>query len=165
MVALAARRARLHRIRFRRADRYPWDGHIQPAALRRAALGPDASAVAHDDLSADVETETHTRGVARGTIRRAIEEPEERVQPLLGDPDPFVGHGEPPGTLVDETCELGGLPVHHVELFGDPAEPLRHRRRPGPLAQAADSSERDLEESGHRGDRRLELVRRDRKEL
>src|SRR5438045_8885723 len=100
MVALAARGARLHHIRFRRADRYAWDGPSPPAAPRRAALGPDASAVAHHALPADVAPETHSRGVARGTIRRAIEETEDRVELLLGDPDPFVGHGEPHATIV-----------------------------------------------------------------
>src|SRR5438046_9622706 len=95
MVALAARGARLHHIRFRRADRYTWDGHIQPAALRRAALGPDASAMAHHDLPADVETETHSRGVARGPPRAARRATEDRGAPVLGDRDPFIGHGGP----------------------------------------------------------------------
>src|SRR5947207_14610599 len=100
MCVLAASALRLPLIWCRRSNRYTWDGHIQPAALRRTALGPDASAVAHHDLPADVETETHSRGVTRGTIRRAIEETEDRVELLLGDPDPFVGHGEPHATIV-----------------------------------------------------------------
>src|SRR5438093_884449 len=106
MVALAARGARLRDVRFRRADRDTWNRHVEPAPLCPAALGPDAAAVADDDLLADVQTEAHSRGIARRTVRRSIEETEDRVELLLRDTDPFVsdGHAHAPvvlGTNVD----------------------------------------------------------------
>src|SRR5919198_409657 len=62
----------------------------------RAGIGcflrPDSAAVASDDLLADVEPESHPRGVASRAIRRSVEESEDRVELRLLDSDPAVAH-------------------------------------------------------------------------
>src|SRR5437667_240504 len=100
MVALAARCARLRRVGFGCAYRHARDDDIQRASLGSAALGPDASAMAKDDLLADVEAQAHTRGIARRAIWRAVEETEDRLELLRRDPDPLVGDGEPHPAVV-----------------------------------------------------------------
>src|SRR5207237_4981797 len=60
-------------------------------------------AVADDDLLADVETEAHARRVARGAVRRSVEETEDRVELFLRDTDPFVGDGDAHAAVVLRT--------------------------------------------------------------
>src|SRR5437879_5853246 len=117
MVALAARGARLRDVRFRRADRDTWNRHVEPAPLCPAALGPDAAAVADDDLLADVQTEAHSRGIARRTVRRSIEETEDRVELLLRDTDPFVsdGHAHAPAALGPNVNRVSATPRRELD--------------------------------------------------
>src|SRR5881296_2886027 len=118
MVALTAGRTRLGRVRFRCPDRHARDHDIERAAFRASALGPDATAMARDDLLADVETEAHAGGVARGAIRGAVEQAEDRLELLLGDPDPLVGDGHPYtaliGTHVDRDGAAGGRVLDRI---------------------------------------------------
>ena len=58
------------------------------------ALGPDAAAVAGDDVFADVQAQAHAAGAPRDRVFGLIEQAEDRLELVRWDPDARVLHAQ-----------------------------------------------------------------------